>query len=520
MEKRVYDAVVVGGSIGGVLAALSLLKSNLKVALIEESLWIGGQLTSQAVPSDEHRWIEKFGCTKTYRTFRNKVREYYRNHPYFKEEVASIPNLNPGSGWVSRIAHEPKVALSVFYEMINPYLETNQLELILESSVIKAEVEDDLVKSIVVEDKKTKQIKLFEASFFLDGTDTGSLLPLTGTDYVTGAESKHDTNEPHAPIEASIYDMQPVTWVAAIEFAKGENHTIEKPAHYDYFNNYIMNFASGIKKLSWEFPGLKRGEVDRGSLFGHDGINLFTYRMIINSKYYKNDFIKNDVTILNWPQNDYIFGNIYESPDADYHYNMARELTLSVVYWLQTEALREDGTKGYPEIKLRGDVVGTEDGLAMAPYIRESRRIKALHTIFEQDISVHTNTTLPHVSDSIGIGCYNIDMHMTTVSNTFFYDHSWPFEIPLGALIPIKTKNLLPACKNIGTTHITNGCFRLHPVEWNIGEVAGYFAAYCLSLNKTPQEIYKDQNLIRTFQSQLENAGIELKWPENEVHSI
>ncbi|MGG2474547.1 FAD-dependent oxidoreductase, partial [Rhizobium sp. BR5] len=34
--------------------------------------------------------------------------------------------------------------------------------------------------------------------------------------------------------------------------------------------------------------------------------------------------------------------------------------------------------------------------------------------------------------------------------------------------------------KNIGTTHITNGCYRLHPVEWNIGEVAGMLAAYCL----------------------------------------
>ena len=31
--------------------------------------------------------------------------------------------------------------------------------------------------------------------------------------------------------------------------------------------------------------------------------------------------------------------------------------------------------------------------------------------------------------------------------------------------------------KNIGTTHITNGCYRLHPVEWNVGEVAGALAA-------------------------------------------
>ena len=46
--------------------------------------------------------------------------------------------------------------------------------------------------------------------------------------------------------------------------------------------------------------------------------------------------------------------------------------------------------------------------------------------------------------------------------------------------------NLLPAGKNIGTTHITNGCYRLHPVEWNIGEVAGALAAFCLDRATTP----------------------------------
>ena len=43
--------------------------------------------------------------------------------------------------------------------------------------------------------------------------------------------------------------------------------------------------------------------------------------------------------------------------------------------------------------------------------------------------------------------------------------------------IRLRMRNLLPACKNIGTTHITNGCYRLHPVEWNIGEAAGVLAA-------------------------------------------
>jgi hypothetical protein len=52
-------------------------------------------------------------------------------------------------------------------------------------------------------------------------------------------------------------------------------------------------------------------------------------------------------------------------------------------------------------------------------------------------------------------------------------EHSQSAASLLGALIPIRMENLLPAAKNIGTTHITNGCYRMHPVEWNIGEAAG-----------------------------------------------
>jgi len=49
------------------------------VVLTEETDWIGSQLTSQAVPPDEHRWIESFGCTARYRRFRQGVRRYDRD---------------------------------------------------------------------------------------------------------------------------------------------------------------------------------------------------------------------------------------------------------------------------------------------------------------------------------------------------------------------------------------------------------------------------------------------------------
>ncbi len=50
---------------------------------------------------------------------------------------------------------------------------------------------------------------------------------------------------------------------------------------------------------------------------------------------------------------------------------------------MQTEAPQPDGGTGWLGLGLRPDVMGTRDGLAMAPYVREARRIRALTTIVE-----------------------------------------------------------------------------------------------------------------------------------------
>src|SRR5436309_9838023 len=75
-----------------------------------------------------------------------------------------------------------------------------------------------------------------------------------------------------------------------------------------------------------------------------------------------------------------------------------------------------------------------------------------------------------------------------------------PFQVPLGALIPVRIRNLLAGAKNLGTTHITNGCYRLHPVEWNTGEAAGTLAAVALAVERDPAEIRADARLRRELQ--------------------
>jgi hypothetical protein len=115
--------------------------------------------------------------------------------------------------------------------------------------------------------------------------------------------------------------------------------------------------------------------------------------------------------------------------------------------------------------------------------------------------------------DSVGIGHYNIDLHPTTAGVNYIDVPALPFQIPLGALLPVRTENLLPACKNLGVTHLTNGCYRLHPVEWNIGESAGLLAAFCLEKNVPPRAVREKKELLEAFQALLREQGVELSWP-------
>ena len=121
--------------------------------------------------------------------------------------------------------------------------------------------------------------------------------------------------------------------------------------------------------------GFNPAEIDTSPL-----LNLWNYRRIINKNNFKPGAYQSDITLVNWPQNDYMAGNLTGSSPSDFkkHVDSARQLSLSLLYWLQTEAPRFDKGYGWPGLRLRRDIMGTEDGLAKYPYIRESRRIKAL----------------------------------------------------------------------------------------------------------------------------------------------
>jgi hypothetical protein len=193
------------------------------------------------------------------------------------------------------------------------------------------------------------------------------------------------------------------------------------------------------------------------------------------------------------------------------------------LYWLQTDAPRPDGGTGYPELRLCPDVLGTPDGLAAAAYIRESRRIAAEFTVLETHIGVEARPGADRAEpfpDTVGVGCYRIDLHPSTAGRGYLDIATYPFQIPLGALLPQRLDNVLAAGKCLGVTHITNGCYRLHPVEWNVGEGAGALAAYCLDRRTRPRAVRADPTLLADFQASLISLGVQLHWPPQIVTAV
>jgi hypothetical protein len=314
----------------------------------------------------------------------------------------------------------------------------------------------------------------------------------------------------------------------AMDYEKGADHTIDQPKEYDFWRNFIPAmqppWPGKLLSLSYSQPSTLQ-PVTLG--FHPEGIptgnvlNLWNYRRIIDRKNFRQGAYPGDITIVNWPQNDYVLGNLDGSEkEFNRHVDRAKQLSLSLFYWLQTEVPRPDGGQGWPGLRLRPDIMGTEDGLAKYPYVRESRRAETLFTVLEEHVGKENRALVSGKDkaadfyDSVGVGYYHIDLHPSSRGNNYIDFPSLPFQIPLGALLPHTIDNLLPANKNIGTTHITNGCYRLHPVEWGIGEAVGMLVHYALQKKTVPRNIRERKDLLEDFQNLIRSQGIETRWPD------
>lgn len=519
MEHLECDIAIIGGGFGGIAAALAAAEADKRVVITEPTDWIGGQVTSQAMASlDEHFYIETFGGTRAYNRFREGVRAVYRAR-YPAARQASQPPLNPGGSWASRLSFEPRVGLRVLEEMLAPHVASGSVRILHGHTPLSAMVRGGHIYDVTLGGPQGSRVNV-RAEVYLDATEMGDLLVLSGAPYVTGAEAIEDTGEPHASTDGvQPQRVQSFTCCLVAEYCPGENHTIRKPYGYDYY------------RQAQPFSLVRRtrgGGYQRFSMFEGE-TPFWAYRRVFNAarltpgSFADSSRAAHDIAVINWDGNDYYKETLLDRSPAQQARILreARRLSLSFLYWLQTEAPHDDDPgRGFPGLKLLPEAAGTVDGLAKAPYIRESRRLVGYKRVLEQDIITAggRGARALHVSDSVGVGWYPIDLHRCAgdpiegSETRIDYPLTLPFQIPLGAMLSPTFDNLVAVGKNISTTHITSSAYRVQPVEWAIGEAAGALAAACVSQSVRPRAIWENPARIRAFQKQLLLRGAPLAW--------
>ncbi|MEO7653531.1 MAG: FAD-dependent oxidoreductase, partial [Bryobacteraceae bacterium] len=503
------DVLIAGAGMGGISAAITAGRRGHSVCLTEETSWIGGQMTAGGVSAlDENRFIEFSGGTRSYYELRNGIRQHYRER-YKLSPAAALENLNPGSCYVSPLCFEPRAGLTVLEAMLKKH---PKVRLLLRTQVFQLEVTAGRIHSALAYRFDSADVVRIRPRFVLDATELGDLLPLAGVPYVAGSEPRSDTGEPHAALAANPSCVQSFTYPFAIEYRPGEKRPIVKPSGYEKFRDgqpfsLLVNYSV---EYGW------KGNVQY-KMFGDDPPvpnnmspgPFFSWRRLLAAKNFTGPNAPRDLALINWPRQDYHSESLLDRTPADTArvLQQAKRVSLSFLYWLQNDLARDDGRgKGYPELALRPDVMGTDDGLSKYPYIRESRRIRAKGRVVEQDIvdEYQKGPRAKPFSDSIGTGFYMVDIHPCGANERGRMMMPKPFQIPMSTLIPQGVRNCLPAGKNIGVTHLTNGAFRLHPVEWNVGEAAATIASLALRDGAMPEP--------GAVQTELARAGVPLVW--------
>ena len=497
LEERLYDVAIIGAGSGGCSAAIQAARMGMSVALIEESDWIGGQMTGAAVSTMDDKTKTRTGV---YLEFITKIREYYS---------ARNTSLNICYWGSDTIAFEPWVGQMILKEMLS---EAGLVDIVLKARPTSVKVTDNRVRSAVI--KVDGKESLFSAKIFIDATEYGDFIALSGARYRSGNSIP--------PVTDKNAIIQDITYPAVIKhYKEGLPPELKLYSPPPRYTDYLFKFRMTIRKNGSTWPGdypfspvvhnAYRAIPDPSNNTVIDGGKPETWARITK-------------TAINWA-NDYPGANS-DSPGLSAEFlespnfralatKEAMIKTLAFLYYLQTELGMSDWSvddrQGYGGwFSVDWSDIPEEFHLILAhfppfPYVRESRRLVGIETMTVDDILRdetlgRTKTSKPH---SLALGEYPIDIHGKNDSVYLEADlketkekipNDWNgagglFQIPFGVFIPEKLDGLLAAEKNISVSRVVNGSTRLQPVTMLTGQAAGAIAAVSVIQKVQPRQL-------------------------------
>ena len=486
MERITTEVLVVGGGTGGVAAAIQAARSGAKTILVSEFAWLGGMLTSAGVAAPDGNDLA---------AWRTGIWGAYLDELQSRHQGSSA-NSGLNNSWVSLTSYNPALGASIFANWVAQAANLTWIKNYRPSAVYQKHNRISTVEFVDQDGSEDIRSLAIAAQITIDATELGDLLEIAEVPYRWGWEAESEWQEPSLQAASQDFDLD----------ALAKQYPVQAPTWVFLLQDFGEQDCKPIIP-SPQF-GSAKPELDRSSLSELFQGAWHDYGQESFLNYGK---LTNDLYMINWPiaGNDYgvNLNRLIESETANRQWHQeAYEHSLNFASYLQSEFGDRYGLAANVFPQVENNILGTKiaSGFALHPYYRESRRLKGLTTIIEQDILPLDGGVVAALPineagqvEAIAIGNYANDHHYPGIDfqlepKSLLWGGRWtgtPFTIPYSALIPEAIDSLLVCEKNISVSHIANGSTRLQPVVTSIGQAAGLAAALCVRQHCQPRDL-------------------------------
>ena len=580
------DLLIVGGTESGWAAAIQAARLGVEsITIVHDGQWLGGQYTEQALACvDEDKGLGKVGWGVDWHPMK---RSFHRSG-LFKELMDRIETLNtkkygspmPGKPFHGPSTFRPAEAQAVFREMLQPYLDSGQVEFITDRYPVRADVDrtgsapklTGLHFSPIESDQADLHV---QAKLTIDATDWGDVIQVSGTAFEYGPDPQSRYGEASASADLSenpTNEMNPITWAMIVVESEGET-PIAKPKNFDDRNypRATRYSRDEFRNLKWDEANPGLGAINHWPDAGQASarqLSVYSVRRIVDgftSKDHKTSILLNymngqDYPLERLPQRvvDALEASepgaseknivVMTRAQRQIIFDDAKQHSLGVLYHLQNfvHDRAEDKTNSFRNFHLSTEF-GTPDNLPPKPYLRESLRLKAMYMMREQDgrnrdgkTKIHAKERFAHVMypDALFAWQFHYDFHRT--GRTYLLDEgtSGPWidfhkpnrhtkfssdrsVFPLRSLIPEQMDGLIGAQGNVGYSSIVSAAVRLHDQRVHIGQAAGAAATIALRENINPRQMPFDSNYLSAIRhalcGEVQDSVAMLIWPFRDI---
>ena len=504
-SSKQYDLIIVGGTPGGIMAAIAAAKLGKKSLILERTAHIGGLPANGLGATD---LATRGATTGLFTDFVGRVKAYYVKK--YGANSAQVKASQEGYHF------EPSVAEKVFEQMLaeqQQHIEVRKM-MQFDAAPTNISISGRSISMIKVLNRTSKALEEFHGKVFLDATYEGDLGAAAGIPFVIGREGKDEYNEPGAgqvykywrgpeSKESSFQRdnaVQSYNYRLCLTNDKANSLRVGQPEKYNrqeyvsLIEDVLTGRHTGASMLEVTEAMLEknRAHVLKGgkSEIPGDvwGIAKITNMVSLPNK--KTDannqhlaFISTDLPEENWP---------WPTSGWDWRDTFAqrlKEYTLGLIYFAQNDPeLPAHFRNAALEWGLAKDEYQDNANFPRQVYVREGRRFQGMYFFTAKDaLPVTADARPPIHPSSITASHYALDSHAVRKREPgkihldgFLSYPSAVYTVPLGVMVPKQIDNLLLPVPVSGS-HIGFSTLRMEPCWMAIGQAAGVAAALSLA---------------------------------------